>query len=114
MAVVRPCARDWASVICWPSLSLFRRDMLLFLLTAISTTLSSCPALPSPPRNAAVPNDNRVRAGTLQGGVLTLRLVAQRAAWRPDGPSGCALGVHAFAEEGKQATTPGPLIRVAS
>ena len=34
------------------------------------------------------------------------------AAWRPDGPSGCALGIHAFSEEGKPATVPGPLIRV--
>jgi len=36
--------------------------MLLTLLTAIGTTLSSCSALPSPPRNAARPNDNRMRA----------------------------------------------------
>lgn len=88
--------------------------MLLSLLAAIGTTLSSCSALPSPPRNAALPNDNRLRAGTLQGGVLTVRIVAQPVAWKPDGPSGCALGVHAFAEEGKPATIPGPLIRVSS
>jgi FtsP/CotA-like multicopper oxidase with cupredoxin domain len=92
----------------------FGRHMLLSLLTAIGTTLSSCSALPSPPRNAARPNDNRLRAGTLQGGVLTLRIVAERAAWRPDGPSGCALSVHAFAQEGTPATIPGPLIRVPS
>lgn len=88
--------------------------MLLSLLTAIGTTMSSCSALPSPPRNAAFPNDNRLRAGTLQAGVLTVHIVAQRAAWKPDGPSGCGLGVHAFAEEGKPATIPGPLIRVRS
>jgi len=88
--------------------------MLLSLLTAIGTTLASCSALSSPPRNAALPNDNRLRVGTLQGGVLTVRIVAQPAAWRPDGPSGCALGVHAFAEEGKSSTIPGPLIRVRS
>src|SRR6478735_12225530 len=88
--------------------------MLLSLLTAIGTTLWSCSALPLPPQSAALPNDNRLRAGTLQRGVFTVRIVAQRAAWRPDGPSGCALGVHAFAEEGKPATIPGPLIRVRS
>lgn len=88
--------------------------MLLSLLAAIGTTLSLCSALPSPPRNAALPNDNRLRAGTLRGGVLTVRIVAQPVAWKPDGPSGCALGVHAFAEEGKPATIPGPLIRVSS
>jgi FtsP/CotA-like multicopper oxidase with cupredoxin domain len=88
--------------------------MLLSLLAAIGTTLSSCAGLPSPPRDAAVANDNRRRAGTLEGGVLTVRIVAQRVAWRPDGPSGCALGVNAFAEDGKPATIPGPLIRVPS
>jgi FtsP/CotA-like multicopper oxidase with cupredoxin domain len=88
--------------------------MLFSLLTAIGTTLSSCSALPSPLRNAALPNDNRSPAGSLKGGVLTLRIVAQQAAWRPDGPSGCALGVHAFSEEGKPVTIPGPLIRVSS
>src|SRR5512142_15586 len=88
--------------------------MLFSLLIAIGTTWSSCSALPSPPRSAALANDNRLRAGTLHGGVLTVRIVAGRAAWRPDGPSGCALGIHAFAEEGKPATIPGPLIRVRS
>lgn len=71
-----------------------------------------CAHLPAPPSTAARPNDNRARAGTLSGGVLTVRLVAQPVAWRPDGPTGCALGVNAFAEEGKAAAIPGPLIRV--
>ena len=73
---------------------------------------ASCGELPTPPRNAAVANDNRVRAGTLREGVLTVRLVATQAAWRPDGPNGCALSVNAFAEEGKPTQVPGPLIRV--
>ena len=71
----------------------------------------SCANVPSAPTTKATANDNRARAGTLEGGVLTVRLVAQRVAWRPDGDSGCALGVNAFAEEGKPATVPGPLIR---
>jgi FtsP/CotA-like multicopper oxidase with cupredoxin domain len=74
--------------------------------------LASCTNLPAPPASAAVANDNRTRAGTLRDGVLTLRVVMRSVAWRPDGPSGCGLGVHAFAEEGKPATVPGPLIRV--
>jgi FtsP/CotA-like multicopper oxidase with cupredoxin domain len=61
---------------------------------------------------AAAPNDNRITAGTLRNGVLTLRLVAGRATWYPEGPEGCGIGLFAFAEEGKQAQTPGPLIRV--
>ena len=73
---------------------------------------AACTHLPAPPAHAAVANDNRTRAGTLAGGILTLRLVARPAAWRPDGQSGCALSVHAFAEEGKGSTIPGPLIRV--
>src|SRR5205085_2408284 len=60
----------------------------------------------------AVPNDNRAPGGTLREGVLAIRLVARDAAWRPDGPDGGVLAVHAFAEEGKPARIPGPLIRV--
>ena len=74
----------------------------------------TCTHLPAPPANAAVANDNRVRAGALRDGVLTVRLVARPSAWRPDGPSGCALRVHAFAEDGKATTIPGPLLRVSA
>ena len=59
-----------------------------------------------------VPNDNRVAAGTLRNGVLTLRLVARPALWRPEGPNGPELPIYAFAEEGKIPQIPGPLIRV--
>ena len=48
----------------------------------------------------------------VRDGVLTLRLVIREASWYPDGPNGCALRVHAFAEEGDSARIPGPLIRV--
>ncbi len=57
-------------------------------------------------------NDNRTPAGALRSGVLTLRLVAQPAIWRPEGPSAPDLSVYAFAEEGKPPRIPGPLIRV--
>ena len=73
---------------------------------------ADCGHLAAPPTAAATHNDNRSRAGTLHDGALTVRLVARRVAWRPDGPAGCALGVNAFAEEGKPVTVPGPLIRV--
>ena len=59
-----------------------------------------------------VPNDNRVAAGTLRNGVLTLRLVARPALWRPEGATGPELPIFAFAEEGKMPRIPGPLIRV--
>jgi FtsP/CotA-like multicopper oxidase with cupredoxin domain len=60
-----------------------------------------------------LPNDNRTVAGKLQDSVLTLRLVAQRATWYPEGPEGCGVTLYAFAEEGKAAQIPGPLLRVA-
>ena len=69
-------------------------------------------ALPSAP--ALVPNDNRVAAGTLKDGVLTLKLVAQEGIHYPDGPTGFGIPVFGFSEEGKAPQAPGPLIRVAA
>ncbi len=91
--------------------------MPLLLAVALVSTLRTSPAancagVPTTKAPRAVANDNRVAAGTMTGGVLTVRLVARQAAWHPDGPSGCGLRVNAFAEEGKPARVPGPLIRV--
>ena len=63
-------------------------------------------------RPAILSNDNRRPAGRLQGGMLTLRLVAREGVWHPDGPGGMARAVAAFAEEGRPPQNPGPLIRV--
>lgn len=60
----------------------------------------------------ARPNDNRVPSGTFRDNVLRVSVVARAVVWYPDGPRGCALAVHAFAEEGQDARIPGPLIRV--
>lgn len=60
----------------------------------------------------ALPNDNRVPAGKLHEGILTLRLEARTADWYPEDPDGPAVPVYAFAEAAKPATIPGPLIRV--
>ena len=59
-----------------------------------------------------VANDNRVGAGRMLDGVLHVTLVARAVSWKPDGPTGCALAVHAFAEQGKPPRIPGPLLRV--
>jgi FtsP/CotA-like multicopper oxidase with cupredoxin domain len=94
--------------------------MLVHLLAAITLAPSinaraaDCRNFPTPPTSAAVANDNRSRAGTVRDGVLALKLVARPVAWRPDGPTGCALSVNAFAEEGKSPQIPGPLIRVSA
>src|SRR5215212_81067 len=71
---------------------------------------ADCRHLPTTSARAAMPNDNRARAGVLRNGVLTVHLVARVAAWRPEGSTGCALTVHAFAEEGRPAQIPGPLL----
>ena len=58
------------------------------------------------------PNDNRVTAGQLRNGVLTLRLVVAMARWYPEATDGPYTDVAAFAEEGRAPQVPGPLIRV--
>src|SRR6476661_11017394 len=60
----------------------------------------------------ATTNDNTKSAGTLRGGVLTLRLYAAEAKWHP-GPADAPPVVTAlFGEEGHAPSTPGPLLRV--
>lgn len=62
--------------------------------------------------SVATPNDNRQSAGSLTQGVLTLDLEARAATWKPEGTDGPGLDVAAFAETGKEAQVPGPLVRV--
>src|SRR5262245_48326123 len=57
-------------------------------------------------------NDNRIAAGTLQNGVLTIRLEARAGQWHPDGDSDPGIELPAFGEAGKPLQIPGPLIRV--
>ena len=57
-------------------------------------------------------NDNRVPAGTLAHGVLTVSLVVQAGEWRPYGPDGGSAALFTFGEEGKPLQDPGPLLRV--
>ena len=57
-------------------------------------------------------HDNRVAAGTLRNGVLTLRLELREGRWSPDGSKGRYEVVHAFTEGGSAPTVPGPMIRV--
>jgi manganese oxidase len=79
---------------------------------AITAPDANCDHLPRVKAAAAEANDDRARAGVLRDGVLSLSLEAREAAWYPEGPDGCALRAHAFAEEGGHARIPGPLIRV--
>src|SRR5688572_22912208 len=62
--------------------------------------------------DVVAPNDNRRPAGRLSNGVLTVRLEARLATWRPEGSRGPIISTAAFAEEGKALEIPGPLLRV--
>lgn len=57
-------------------------------------------------------NDNRARAGVLLNGTLAVRMEARLAEWHPQGDDQAGSVVPAFAEIGRQASIPGPLIRV--
>ena len=81
------------------------------VLLALSSAIYLLPGqLPSPER--ALINDNRKPAGTFRDGVLTLELEARITKWYPDADDGPSVDVQAFAEIGKRAQIPGPLIRV--
>jgi len=57
-------------------------------------------------------NDNRVAAGVMRSGVLTVQLEARVGDWHPDGDAAPGAAIPAFAEPGKPLQIPGPLIRV--
>ncbi len=63
-------------------------------------------------RDDAVTNDQREIAGVLRDGEYTLALELRRTTWRPNAPSELDVDVAAFAEAGRPASVPGPLIRV--
>jgi FtsP/CotA-like multicopper oxidase with cupredoxin domain len=94
------------------------RDVLLSALVVASSTLPSHAGLVPAAQEAyavpatAVANRNVAPGGTLRGGVLTLRLIAQPARWHPEADDGPSLDVEAFGEEGAAPSIPGPLIRV--
>jgi len=66
---------------------------------------------PATPERIAI-NDNRITAGTLAGGTLTLRLEAREGKWHPDAETDPGISVFAFGLEGGPLQIPGPLIRV--
>lgn len=71
---------------------------------------------PPPAEPSAAPairaNDNRTAAGQFVEGELRLSLDARWGKWFPDGSSGAAVPIQAFAENGKAPQIPGPMIRV--
>src|SRR2546421_1437408 len=82
---------------------------------ACALPLASQAVPPAPPPTGAataVPNDNRAAVGRLVNSVLRLRLEAREANWYPEDAAGPAVPIFAFAETGRQAQVPGPMIRV--
>jgi FtsP/CotA-like multicopper oxidase with cupredoxin domain len=101
----RPRGRRWRRVSCWIAVSLYW----------LGPGHADSVAFSSPNGSSVEPidiNDNRVAAGALEGGVLTIRLEARTGEWRPDGDADRGIIVRAFGEEGKPLQIPGPLIRV--
>jgi FtsP/CotA-like multicopper oxidase with cupredoxin domain len=60
----------------------------------------------------ATTNDNTRSAGTLRGGVLTVRLYAAEATWHPGPADAPPVVTSLLGEEGHAPTNPGPLLRV--
>ena len=82
----------------------------LLLVTGILLTASSAPAQSRMER--VRPNDNRARSGVTMSGTLAVRLEARLAEWHPQGEDAPGAVIPVFAEIGRQAQVPGPLIRV--
>jgi FtsP/CotA-like multicopper oxidase with cupredoxin domain len=59
----------------------------------------------------AVANDNTKPAGTLSGGVLSVRLFAELARWHPGPTDAPPVETLLFGEEGHAPSNPGPLLR---
>ena len=89
-----------------------RQHALALLLVAPVVVVALGARAPRAVSNDATTNDHREIAGVLRDGEYTLALVLHRATWRPNAPSELAIEVPAFAEAGRMASVPGPLIRV--
>ena len=83
--------------------------VLLLAFAASTRPRASVPARAE--RVMARANDYEKSAGVLRDGVLTVRLVAQRAQWRPANEDGVALPADAFGEDGAPPSVPGPMLR---
>jgi FtsP/CotA-like multicopper oxidase with cupredoxin domain len=82
----------------------FRAALSFMLLGAVGSS--------SAPVNEAIPNNNRISGGRLVAGVLSLDLDARETVWYPEGQTSPGIPIYAFAEKGKQAQVPAPLVRV--
>jgi FtsP/CotA-like multicopper oxidase with cupredoxin domain len=90
--------------------------MLRIFPVAIVLSVAALPperaASPSPDLPRAEFNENRVPAGRMSRGTLTLSLEIREATWNLLGDDQPAASILAFAERGKTPQMPGPLVRV--
>jgi hypothetical protein len=83
--------------------------------TVLNSFALAALALPIQPAQLSSPiasgtiqaNSNRIPAGELENGVLTLHLELREGEWYPEAEGGPSLKVYAFAEEGKAPQVPG-------
>ena len=88
------------------------RVTLIRIVLAFASVAALAPEAFAGSPEPVVPNDNTRSAGTVDGSTVTIRLRAATGSWQPEGPSGPALMVDAFGEEGAALSVPAPLIRV--
>jgi FtsP/CotA-like multicopper oxidase with cupredoxin domain len=93
-------------------LRLFRILFAILVLGAVAQTSSGLEPTSATASVAIRTNDNRIPAGKLQGGVLTLHLELTSGDWYPEADDGPSMKVDTLAEEGNGSQVPGPLVRV--
>ena len=80
---------------------------LLLILCLTPCTLAWSAALP-----IVDANDNSKGAGSIDDGVLSLSLVAEKGMWYPETSDNPGLEMHAFREENGPLQAPGPMVRI--
>jgi FtsP/CotA-like multicopper oxidase with cupredoxin domain len=80
-------------------------------LTLLGTSLVLCNESSAQERVIST-HDNLQAAGSLNGDVLTVELVAEEGMWYPGGEEANGLPMYAFREAGGRLQIPGPLVRV--
>ncbi|MFL5609023.1 MAG: multicopper oxidase domain-containing protein [Gemmatimonadaceae bacterium] len=85
---------------------------MLALATLTPFAPSHAPSGPRAPVARVAINDYRSPAGMLRAGVLPVDLEAREGEWHPDADAAPGVRVRAFAERGRRACVPGPLLRV--
>lgn len=79
---------------------------------ALVHILAAIAVAQAPKSDEILANQNRIPAGQLENGVLTVHLEIRDGTWHVEADDGPPLYVQAFAEAGQPASIPGPLLRM--